>query len=251
MSDWYYLIYFVLAGLIIGSFLNVCLFRIPKDISVVSGNNGRSFCPHCQRNLLWYDMIPVLSYLLLKGKCRFCRNKISLRYPAIELMNAIVWGFLGWRYGLTINAFVYCLLFSILLALAYVDYQTMEIPDVFQLCILLLAVVSLFNGNGLNITDRILGSIIISVPMLLIAILIQGFGIGDVLLMFVSGLLLGWRAILLAFFLAVFSGGAHAFVILLLGKKEKRIAFGPHLALGIMIAAIWSERMLSWYFRLL
>lgn len=245
-----YLMLFGGLGIIAGSFLNVCMYRMPRNISVVTGNKGRSFCPCCYQNLSWYDMIPLFSYLQLRGRCRYCKHKVSIRYPIVEVGNGLIWLFLGWKFGMTVSTIVYSVLFSILLLLSYVDWNTMEIPDSLQLSILFLGIVTLGQVEFPGLRERMIGSMIVSLPMLLGAIGINGFGMGDVILMGVSGFLIGWKAILLAAFIAIMTGGIQAIFALKQNRSDHYIPFGPYLSLGIMLASIWSDSILAWYLAL-
>ena len=250
MTELGYIILASAAGLIIGSFINVCLYRIPNDLSIVTGNRGRSMCPICKQTLAWKDLIPIISYILLKGHCRYCGKRISLRYPIVESIYGIVWAFLAWYYGAGMKAVLISAYFSILFPLAYIDYRTMEISDVFPILILGLSLISLPISGFPDFGQRLLGVIIVSVPMLALAILFQGFGMGDVLLMAVSGFFLGWKVILLAFFIAIMTGGIHAIWLLAKSGAKTKIPFAPYLSVGLMIGAIWTDPIIEWYWKL-
>ena len=131
-----YIIVF-LYGIVIGSFLNVCIYRIPKKENIAK---VRSHCMSCGYRLKWYDLVPLFSYLFLGGKCRKCKEKISIQYPVIEALNGVLYLFVFAEYGLSIETLLYCLLFSALITLSVIDFRTYEIPLGINLFILALVV---------------------------------------------------------------------------------------------------------------
>lgn len=237
---------FAVFGLVIGSFLNVCIYRIPRGISVVSGNRGRSMCVHCGHDLGGLDMIPLISYLFLKGKCRYCKNPISARYPLVEALNSLLWLSAGIRFGLSAAAACYCIFFSILIVLSMIDWEFQEIPYRLQAAVAVLALVSLAIPGFAGIKERLIGMLIISVPMA-IGALVNAFGGGDVQLMFVSGFLLGWKCMIVAMFVAVLVGAVHAVIALGRKKRGLRMPFGPYLSIGMVISVFWGNSLVNWY----
>lgn len=239
--------YAVITGIIVGSFLNVCIYRIPLGMSI-NGNHGRSLCTSCKKTLRWYDMVPVLSYCFLRGKCRFCKKHISLRYPAIELLNGLLWGTAVYKWGVTIDTIFYCLFFSILIVVCMIDWDTMEIPYRFEVMILGLGILSLVNSGIGVLPERLIGIFVISVPMILITLLCGGFGGGDIQLMAASGFLLGWKVNVVAMLIAVIVAGIYGIGVIIIKKKKKiKIPFGPFLAFGLVMASFWGEKILDWY----
>jgi len=239
----YFLVLAFLYGLVTGSFLNVCIYRIPLGISVVK---GRSFCPHCHETLRAKDLVPLFSQLFLKGRCRYCGTKIPLRYPAIELTNGLLWLAAAFKWGYTWQALLYALFFSLLLTLAMIDWDTQMIPNRFAVLIGVLALCSLL-FPGPSIFSRILGFFIISLPMLAIAWFTNGFGGGDIKLMAVSGFLLGWQNTVLAFFLGAVIASLIYAPQLTKKKVKSPIPFGPWLALGLIIAVLLGDKMIDAY----
>ncbi len=233
-------------GLITGSFLNVCIYRIPRKLSVVSGNHGRSMCTTCKHDLHWYDLVPIFSYIFLRGKCRYCKNAISIRYPIVEALNCILWMFAGIKFGLTLGAVCYGIFFSVLIVLSAIDWETQEIPYRLQIAIAMLGILSLFLPGFPGIKERLIGMLIISVPMA-IGTLINAFGGGDVQLMFVSGFFLGWKSMIVAIFVAVFSAAVHAVIALVKKGSGTKIPFGPYLAMGLVAAVFCGNRLVDWY----
>lgn len=236
-----------LFGIIIGSFLNVLIYRIPKKLDFVK---GRSFCPSCHHELSALDLFPVFSYLFLGGKCRYCKTKISLRYPLVELLTGLVFTLVYLRYDLTWITLIGIILVADLIVLALIDHDTLEFADGFSILILILGVAKiLIAPHDLILT--VVGVFVISGPMYLLAVVTGGFGGADIKLMGAAGLLLGFPVILVAFFIAVLTGGTQALILLRKGKTGKTMMpFGPHLALGIFLAFLYGKPILDWYLSL-
>jgi leader peptidase (prepilin peptidase) / N-methyltransferase len=231
-------------GLIIGSFLNVLIYRIPLKLDFVK---GRSFCPSCHHELGAFDLFPVFSYVFLKGQCRYCHEKISLRYPLIELLTGILFTLVYLRFGPSITSVIGILLTSTLIVLSMIDLDTMEFNDGFSIFILILGAISMaiFLPNPMT---TIFGMFVISLPMYAIAALTGGFGGADIKLMGAAGLLLGFPNIIVAFFIGVLTGGIQAVVLLKKGNdKKSMMPFGAHLALGIYLAFLVGKPLLDWY----
>lgn len=241
--------YVFLLGACVGSFLNVCVYRIPLGIPV---SKGRSFCPVCHERLLGRDLIPVASFLLLRGRCRFCKAPISPRYPAVELAGGVLFLLALNTIGFTLKAAAAALFFCVLLTVALIDWDTGEIPDRMHIFIALLAPFYALSAPCLPLWQHLLGAVVLSLPMLLAACLLGGFGGGDVKLTAVCGLLLGWRLALLGGLFAVLTAAAYG-VILLARKKARRdsaIPFGPFLSGGMVIAACFGEQLIGAYLSL-
>jgi leader peptidase (prepilin peptidase)/N-methyltransferase len=231
-------------GLIIGSFLNVLIYRIPLKLDFVK---GRSFCPSCHHELGAFDLFPVFSYVFLKGQCRYCHEKISLRYPLIELLTGILFTLVYLRFGVSITSLIGILLTATLIVLSMIDLDTMEFNDGFSIFILILGAISMaiFLPNPMT---TIFGMFVISLPMYAIAVLTGGFGGADIKLMGAAGLLLGFPNIIVAFFIGVLTGGIQAIILLKKGNdKKSMMPFGPHLALGIYLAFLVGKPLLDWY----
>jgi leader peptidase (prepilin peptidase)/N-methyltransferase len=244
--------YFVLClfGACIGSFLNVVVFRLPKGGLF---EKSRSYCPACGETLRPLDLVPVISFLALKGKCRYCGEKISPRYPLVELSCAGLAAAAFLRFGFSWQAPLVFFATAILLAVALIDHDTMEIPDSLCAALGILALLSVFAGKEISLSSRFFGMLAVSVPMLLLALVIKGaFGGGDIKLMAACGFMLGLGAVLAGFFIAAVAGGIHAGILLLSGKAERgsQIAFGPHLCFGVAAALFFGEDILAWYLRL-
>ncbi|MEG1548005.1 MAG: prepilin peptidase [Clostridia bacterium] len=248
---WPYYLFMALFGLAIGSFLNVCIWRIPRNESI---SRGRSHCVKCNTQLKAYELVPLISYIFLRGKCRTCGTRISPLYPLVELLGSAAFVVAAIVYGFTPLAPVMGLFFCTLIAISFIDLHTHTIPDALVITIAALAVLSyLCPPPQLTIASRLIGSVCVSIPMLVIAIFTHGFGFGDVKLMAAAGLILGWKLTLTAFLMAALLGGI-AGAILLITKKangKTAIAFGPFLCVGLMLSACFGEAIISAYLSLI
>lgn len=235
-----------IVGSCIGSFLNVCIYRIPQKLSVAA---GRSFCPSCDTPIKPYDLIPILSYILLRGKCRSCGARISPRYIIVEALTGALFAATAAIYGLTLLTPLYLVFICCLICVAFIDAEHMYIPDRFNLVIALLALPGFFLQPGVLWYERLIGAAAIALPMFLIGVFFSGFGFGDVKLMAACGLLMGWKLSLLAFILAAVAAAAVAAVKLLkkTAKAKERMAFGPFIAGGFTAAALIGQPILDWY----
>lgn len=238
----------VLYGIIIGSFLNVCIYRLPKKENIVT---TRSHCMHCGYQLRWYDLIPLFSWLALGGKCRSCKTNISVQYPVIEALNGVLYLIIFWRCGVCVETLLYCLMASALLALSVIDFRTFEIPVGFNIFIAGLGLVRVLTDLS-NWKEYAVGVFVISVPLYMIYIITKGRGIGggDIKLMAASWLLLGWQCNILAFIMGCIIGSAVHLLRMRLTKANHVLAMGPYLSIGIYICALWGTQMLEWYLSL-
>ncbi len=238
---------FGFAGVAVGSFLNVCIDRLPVGMSIIS--SPPSHCPSCQKRLVAKDLIPVFSYLWLRGRCRYCQARIPQRLLWVELGTGALFAFLYWHYGLSwqlLITIVYCCLFIIVMV---IDLEHHIIPNKIVYPGMALALVlSVVTEPG--IVKAAIGGAIGLVLLLLPALVYKGgMGFGDVKLAALVGLVTGFPLVFLALFLAIVSGGIVAAILLLLRKKRWRegIAFGPFLSLGAMAALFWGSDIISWY----
>jgi leader peptidase (prepilin peptidase)/N-methyltransferase len=244
------LLIFVFAfGAVWGSFLNVLVYRLPRKIGFVK---GFSFCPSCEHRLYPKDLVPLFSYVFLRGKCRYCAARISARYPLVETVSGAACLLCYLAFGLPVSV-LYFAVFAILLCITLIDADTQEIPDSLNLAILICGIAAIWLDAGVTLPSRFIGIVAVSLPLFLFALLISGaFGMGDVKLMAAAGFLLGWQHALLAFFIAVLIGGAYGVVVLATRKKGRKdhFAFGPCLAVGIFASLCAGTKLLSWYFSL-
>lgn len=236
-------------GILTGSFLNVCIYRIPKKQSI---SYPPSHCPKCDTKLKPLDLIPVLSYLFLKGKCRYCGEKISPRYPIVELFNALLYLLFYYKYGLSFMFIKYAFLSSFLIVVSFIDLELQIIPDRLIAFALIVGVVfNIIYEFKLSLLNGILGLIIGGGLFLLIAIVTRGaMGGGDIKLMGVLGFVLGWRYILMITLLS-FIIGAFISIFLLAFKVKGRkdfIPFGPFISIAAFITMLYGNEILFWYF---
>jgi leader peptidase (prepilin peptidase)/N-methyltransferase len=238
-----------LFGIVIGSFLNVCIFRIPEHKTVVT---ERSHCMRCGYQLSWYDMVPVFSWLFLRGKCRKCKEPISPQYPIVEAANGFLYVLIFAVRGFTFESILYCLLASALLVLSVIDWRTYEIPIGINIFILVLGILRVATDPK-NWTLYLPGFLCVSILLWLILVISKGraIGGGDVKLMAAAGLLLGWKQIILAFLLGCILGSVIHLIRMKVSGADRVLAMGPYLAAGILIAALWGDALITWYFGLL
>jgi len=243
-------------GVCTGSFLNVCILRIPKKESVV--RNG-SRCVSCGGKIKPWDMIPVLSWFILRGKCRSCGERFSFRYPFVELLAGAGFAGLYLFYGQEIDFIFAVLLFSALTAVFFIDLEHRIIPD--RINIFLLITGTLYNmvrlfvsqfDFGVLVTPAI-GFFAASVPLLLLALLSRGgMGGGDIKLMAVCGLFLGWKNIILAMFMGAFIALLSYIAVAAVkrGKRGKMIPFGPFLSVGVMVSLLYGDVIVDAYIKM-
>jgi leader peptidase (prepilin peptidase)/N-methyltransferase len=243
-------VFIFIFGLLIGSFLNVCIYRIPRKQTVV---RGRSYCPHCNALIPWYCNIPLLSFIFLGGKCKSCKQPISWRYPAIELLTGVLFVLTIKQFGITIEGLLALALIGTLVIISLIDWDTQIIPNGFVVAILLLgAMHALYQIFVLSSPWYIwpIGFFAASGILFLLGLLISdSIGGGDIKLMAASGLFLGPIPILLALFLGAVYAGFFAVYVLIAkkGTLKTAVPFGPFLSLGIFTALLYGEIILSWY----
>ncbi|KAB2951307.1 prepilin peptidase [Heliorestis acidaminivorans] len=245
--DWFFLIVTFIIGTVIGSFLNVVIYRLPREKSVVT---PPSACGSCETELKWNDLIPLISYILLKGRCRYCEESFSIRYPLIELLNGLSYLLIYLAFGPTITAVAYMFLLSVLIAVVYIDLDFMIIPDKLMLTAFIAGIPLTLLQSLHTFTTGLIGALVGGGILLLIAILSKGgMGGGDIKLAAVLGLYLGWPQILLILFLSFFIGAiAGIAIVLRKGKTMKEaIPFGPYLALAAVIVIFWGPQLLNLY----
>lgn len=243
-----YIIIFIF-GITIGSFLNVCIYRIPLGESIVT---APSHCMTCGWKLKWYDMVPVFSWLVLGGKCRNCKSKISVQYPIIEGVNGILYVMICAVNGLEWSSVIYCFMASALLVLSIIDWRTYEIPFGINVFLFVLGIAMTILDRG-NLVEHLIGMICVSGLLGILYLLTGGraIGGGDIKLMFACGLILGWKLILLAFFLGCIIGSVVHIIRMSVKKAGRMLAMGPYLSAGILLAALWGNAWINWYLSLL
>jgi len=239
-------------GLIVGSFNNVCIYRIPRNESIVY---PASHCPNCRTKIKPVDNIPLLSYILLKGRCRNCKSKISIQYPIVELLTGLTYLIIYLIYGLSIQSLVYIILSSALIIIAFIDLQKQIIPDIISLPGIVIGLILSFIVPYIAFINSALGALVGGGIILIIAwvgsIIFkkEAMGGGDVKLAAMIGAFLGWRYMVISLFLGFFLG-ALAGIFLILSKikrKEDMVPFGPFIALGSIITLLCGEKIIAWY----
>lgn len=232
-------------GIVIGSFLNVCIYRIPKGETLIS---KPSHCMTCGERIKPYDLIPLFSWLFLGGKCRNCKSKISGRYPLVEFLNGLMFVLAFLKYDFSLKSIVYALFLSTLIVVAFMDWDTQEINLGVLLVMALLTVPMIFVNSKISLLEHGIGLLIISIPFFLIVLISKerAMGMGDAILMAAGGLFLGWKAVLVAAFIGIISA-AIAGIIIKLKAKTSKFAFGPWLSLGLACAVFFGNELFNWY----
>jgi len=259
-------IFMFLLGTCIGSFLNVCIFRIPANKSIIF---PPSECPDCHTKLSPADLIPIFGYILLKGKCRYCKKPISVQYPLVEFLTGAIWLHVYLRYGISVETVALLFLFTLLIPVTFIDLKYMIIPNG-------LVLTGLIGGIALSVYHIFVKPFslyqsslwyapfigMVSASGILFAIAVIGFliykndgamGMGDVKLFIPIGMILGWKLALLTLFLAIILGGFTSIILLILRIKEKKsaIPFGPFITVATYIAGFFGNQIISWYFSLI
>ena len=250
-----------LLGAALFSFMNVVAWRLPRGKNPLT---GRSFCPQCGATLTAADLVPVFSYLFLRGRCRHCKASIPARYLLVELLGGVLALGCRWRFGTAYTladglfgmrwqGLLALALCGVLLSISLIDAETQTIPDRLNAAVAVLAVLHLLLSPS-GWLSALIGAVCISVPMLLLCLVIDGaFGGGDIKLMAAAGLYLGWQHTLLAMFFGILGGGFYGIYLLAAHKAEKKdhFAFGPFLCAGIVLALLIGNPVLAWYCRFL
>jgi leader peptidase (prepilin peptidase) / N-methyltransferase len=239
-------------GLIVGSFSNVCIYRIPRNESVIY---PASHCPKCRNKIKPIDNIPLLSYILLKGRCRNCGSKISIQYPLVEFLTGLIYLIIYLIYGLSIQSLAYIILSSALIIITFIDLQEQMIPDVISLPGIVVGLILSFMVPYISFINSALGALVGGGIILIIAwvgsIIFkkEAMGGGDVKLTAMIGAFLGWRYTIISLFWGFFLGALIGIILIMtkIKKREDAIPFGPFIALGSIITLLWGEKILSWY----
>jgi len=239
-------------GAIVGSFLNVCIYRIPAGESIVS---PPSRCPGCGSGIRWYQNIPILSWVVLGGRCAACKQSISPRYPLIEGLNGLLFVLISHSFGLAWATLVYWLLAAALVVITFIDLDHQIIPDLISLPGILIGFACSFAVPWLGWLDSLLGVLLGGGLLLAIAWGYQvvakrdGMGGGDIKLLAMIGAFLGWKAIFPVIFLASLVGTVIGVPLMLLRRENSRLAlpFGPFLSLSALVFLLWGEPLIHWY----
>ncbi len=238
-------------GSLVGSFLNVCIFRIPRKQSIVK---PASNCPACKTPIAWYDNIPVISYLVLMGRCRICSAPISVIYPLVEFSTAMVSVFLFIKWGPSAEYVHLFIFWCALLVITVIDLQFKIIPDVISIPGIFVGFGFAFILPGISWIDSALGTVIGGGVLLTVSIIYygirkrEGMGGGDIKLLAMIGAFLGWQSLLMTLFVASLAGSIVGIGYIMLAGKDRTfpIPFGPFLALGALTFVIWGQKFMGW-----
>ncbi|MBY0754404.1 prepilin peptidase [Clostridium sardiniense] len=242
------LIFFIF-GLVFGSFFNVCIYRIPREENIAF---PPSHCANCSRELKAYELIPVISYIALGGKCKGCKERISFIYPLVELITAFTFLVMYIKFGISINTFKYIVLFSILIIATIIDIKTKEVyfnVSLFGFLFgIIFSIIEIVNGKPI-----IEGVISILIPLIIVGIIyllakrFDGFGGGDLEVYLFIALYLTPTLMGLTIFFSIVIGGVFAIVLLLMGKRKMAIPFVPFISIGTLISVLWGIDILNIY----
>lgn len=242
------IIFITLLGLIFGSFLNVCIFRIPRDQSI---SYPPSHCTKCNQKIKSYDLIPIISYIFLRGKCRFCGDKISFKYPLIELITGVLFALLYIKYGFSFQFIKFAVFICLLLVIGIIDFETTDVYLKTTLTGIIAGIIFIISGcfYSINILPYILGGLLGGGIISVIILLTHGMGWGDAEICFVAGLFLGFKLTVLMLFLAFVIGGFTGILLIITKKKSRKdyIPFGPFIAIAAIITVFLGEHMLNYY----
>jgi leader peptidase (prepilin peptidase)/N-methyltransferase len=244
----YILIFFT--GLIVGSFLNVCIYRIPLKITLLK----QSFCPGCKKSVPIWSNIPLLGFILLKGKCHYCRQKISIQYPLIEIVTAIITLLTFLFVGFNTSFFIYSIFFYFLIIISFIDAQTMLIPNILLISMQIFVLVVQIIFPHINGQNALAGMLVGGGSLYVVRIAGQfiykkeSMGFGDIKFTAVAGFFLGWENILLAVYLGFLSAVAVALLSKMIINKKLtgKIALAPYLSSGIIITIFSGKFLIEW-----
>jgi len=239
-------------GLVVGSFSNVCIYRIPKNESIIY---PASHCPKCRTTIKAFDNIPLLSYILLKGRCRICKSKIAIQYPIVEFLTGLIYLIIYLTYGLSIQTLIYIILSSALIIIAFIDLNEQIVPDEISLPGIVIGFIVSFFVPYISFINSGLGVIVGGGIILIIGLAgsvifkKEAMGGGDVKLAAMIGAFLGWKFIIVSLFLGFFLGALAGILLIVMKIKsrEDAVPFGPFIVLGSFITLLWGEKIISWY----
>jgi leader peptidase (prepilin peptidase)/N-methyltransferase len=245
----------VLFGAMIGSFLNVCICRLPKEESIVFPG---SHCPQCSKPIRWYDNIPLVSYLLLRGKCRHCHRSISMQYPLVEGITALLSLLLFITFGPSLSYVVYFSFTAALVVITMIDLHHQIIPDVISLPGIGVGLLASWILPPASVVNALLGVLLGGGSLFLVATFYQwlfkreGMGGGDVKLLAMIGAFLGWKAVILTILLSSLIGSVVGITVMIWKGRDFKYAipFGPFLSLGAVISLFFGEDLIYWYLTL-
>ena len=252
MDSWILSLFVFCIGAAVGSFLNVCIYRLPQGLSIAA---PRSFCPACQTPIRAYDNIPIISFLILGGKCRKCRAPISWRYPLVEALTGALALALFLKMGLTLSFASHFCFVAALVVITFIDLDHRLIPDVISLTGIVIGFLLALLGITIGIWNSLIGIAVGGGSLYLVAIAYEavtkreGMGGGDVKLLAMIGAWLGWQAVLFTLFFSSLLGSLIGGSVMMLKKEDGKYAipFGPFLALAALAYVFFGEKLIHWY----
>jgi leader peptidase (prepilin peptidase)/N-methyltransferase len=254
----YFIVVSFIMGITFGSFFNVCIFRIPEKKSIV---NPPSHCYNCNTRLKAIDLVPVLSWTLLKGKCRYCGKKISSRYALVELLTGVLFVLIYNEYGYNVITLYYLVLISLLIIITFIDIDHYIIPNELIIFGCIFALIFNIFGKGIGIKESLIGAVICGGGMLLLIYLIElvvkkdVMGGGDIKLFTMTGLFLGIKGGLLTILLSIYAGAIYGVFNIVNSKIKKKkydsmIPYGPFISVGALIIVLCGTNIINWYINL-
>lgn len=241
-----------ITGLLIGSFLNVCIYRIPREESI---SYPPSHCTNCGTRIMWYDLIPVVSYIILGGKCRACKDRISIKYHMVELFTGVIFLCLYLSFGFSIEFFKYIVFVSLLIVIGIIDLNTTDVYLKTTITGIIFGIIFVVIGNylGSGIMEYVYGALLGGGIISLIILVTNGMGWGDAEICLMSGIFLGLKLTVVMLFFSFIIGGISGVILILLKKKSRRdyIPFGPFISIAAILTVFIGERAINWYLSLL
>ena len=242
----------IIFGALIGSFLNVCILRLPKEESIVWPG---SHCPHCKHPIKFYDNIPIVSYILLKGRCRYCHSPISFQYPLVEGTTALASLILFMKFGPSLSYLFYFLFVAALIVITVIDLYHQIIPDVISLPGIGVGLVASLMIPQITLSNSLMGILLGSGSLFLVSAYYEwlrkkeGMGLGDAKLLAMIGAFLGWKAVILTILIGSLIGSIIGIMVMVLKGKDFKYAipFGPFLSVGAVIALFYQNEIVLWY----
>jgi leader peptidase (prepilin peptidase) / N-methyltransferase len=244
-SIFYYLI-FIILGLIVGNFLNILIYRLPRNIQIFG---KASFCPHCNSKIKFFDNIPFISYIVLKGRCRNCKSKIGIRYPLVEILTSFFYGISYYFFGISFNLLLSFILISGLILISFIDIEHRLIPNIIVIPLFIVGLlinILLMPKNWWIILAFSFGAFFF---MLIISLIYpKGMGMGDVKLSLMAGAFLVQR-IIPGLFIGFLAGAVFGLMMIITKKKKikQTIPFGPFISFGCIVAFFYGEKIINWY----
>ena len=257
MFNIFIVIYIFLFGMCIGSFMNVCIYRLPLEKSIA--DPARSVCPSCGNMIKYYDNIPVLSYLWLKGRCRHCSEPISLRYPLVEALTGLAAASVFFAFGLTLEGLIYFVFIAALLVITFIDIDHKIIPNVISIPGIPIGLIASLALPAVTFKESALGLLVGGGSLLIVAWVYhlltrkEGMGGGDIKLLAMIGTIVGWKGVLFTIFVSSAVGSLVGLTVMLAKGKNMKFAvpFGPFLAIGAVTYIFFGQRIIYWYFQMM